>query len=160
MQVSDQSMGLEIFVSDEKIEDKVRSVTCHELTHAISDHLQLPAWLHEWLAMVTVDHFFGRPTVQAETLEILAKSAGEPPVRGRRIGVHDKDALIYTYVRGYWLTRYLEETKPKLLQELLQEPRPQNEMETMLAAAFELSYNVFWKQIDNALVEHFQQNRT
>ncbi len=156
MQASDNSMGLEVFIPDENIEHKVRSVTCHELTHAFSDHLQLPAWLHEGLAMVTVDKFFGRPTVKPETLEILAQSAGEPPVSGRRIGVHDKDALIYTYVRGYWLTRYLEETKPELLKELLKERRPQEELETVLAVEFDLSYSEFWQTIDHSVVAHYQ----
>jgi hypothetical protein len=126
---------------------------CHELVHAATDHLRLPAWLHEGLAMVTVDGFAGRPTVKAETLEAVGrKGEGE----GARRGALDAEALLYTAVRGYWISRYLADSEPALLRGLLQARHSRETMETDLAAGLGLSRQTFWETIDGTVLDYYR----
>jgi hypothetical protein len=48
----DDFVGEFIFVEEKDTQTNVRHVTCHELTHACSAYLGLPAWLNEGLAVV------------------------------------------------------------------------------------------------------------
>lgn len=138
------------------LDEWVQHNTCHELAHACSDHLRLPAWLHEGLAMVTVDRFAGQPTVRAETLATLAAPSpatpsGEPT---RRASSHP-DQLIYLAVRGYWLTRYLAEEYPGLLREQLRRPSSPEALEGALAAGLALDPAGFWDQFEGRVVAYF-----
>jgi len=127
----------------------VQQITCHELVHAFTSHLRLPVWLHEGLAMLTVDRFLGRPTVQAETIEALAHSPGAAsPGRYPRFTTQDPHAIVYLYVRGYWLTRYIEETRPGLLKSLLTRRYRHDELESQIASAFSMGRDEFWRRID------------
>jgi hypothetical protein len=158
VQLADRSVGDRVFVEEEGVREKVQSVTCHELTHAFTSHLQLPTWLKEGLAMVTVDRFFEKPTVRRETLEVLERSSGKQRPGGRqKLPVGDPDALVYLYARGYWLTRYVEETRPGLLRDLLSRRRRPDELEDKLAAAYGRRCEEFWDEIDGVLVSHFRQ---
>jgi hypothetical protein len=49
------AMGESIFAKEENPEQILLPIVCHELTHACSSHLDLPTWLNEGLAMVSVD---------------------------------------------------------------------------------------------------------
>lgn len=156
MEEADRSIGERIFVRLEPVEERVRSVTCHELNHAFVAHLAPPAWLKEGLAMVSVDQFFGRMTVRPETLTALARPSREAGAQSyRQVRVTDPDAAVYQYVRGYWVTRYLDETRPDLLRSLLVRRRSHKELEGMVAAAFDLGREEFWSRIDRMVVSHF-----
>lgn len=129
--------------------DWVRHNTCHELVHACSDHLRLPAWLHEGLAMVTVDLFAGAPTVKAETLDTLA---GELPAPR----TSDPEGLVYLAVRGYWVTRYLAEAHPALLRQQLAQRQHPGALEGALAAGLGLAPELFRRQIDGIAQSYFE----
>jgi hypothetical protein len=137
-------------------EDWVRHNTCHELVHASSDHLRLPTWLHEGLAMVTVDCLAGRPTVKPETLDTLEKQAGNVRLqKGTRGLTSSVDELIYMAVRGYWITRYLFETESALLREQLTHPQSRSALENELAAGLQIPQGEFMEQIDRRVISHF-----
>ena len=68
---ADSSLGELIFIKEGDMNEKMRHITCHELTHAFASHLRLARWLNEGLAMVTVDKLVDKPTVKPETLETL-----------------------------------------------------------------------------------------
>jgi hypothetical protein len=160
VELSDRSIGERIFVEDESLEHKVQLVTCHELTHAFTAHLKLPMWLNEGLAMVTVDKFSGKLTVKEETLKVFQTSTTDKsPGRYQDVSVRDKDALVYHTVRGYWITRYFEDTKPDLLKEILRHRYSHKELETKVASAYDMRRDTFWEEIDAILVEHFLTNR-
>lgn len=145
-----------IFVRRE-VDEWVQHNTCHELVHACSDCLQLPSWLHEGLAMITVDRFAGKPTVKAETLETLTnRSRGTRPQEGYGDFSSDPDSLLYLAVRGYWITRYLAETQPVLLWEQLARRQSYEALEGTLAAGMEVDLEGFWSQIDGIVVSHFE----
>jgi hypothetical protein len=139
---AERGLGRRIFTSTSPAES-VRRITCHELTHAFSAHLHLPAWLHEGLAMVTVDRALGQPTVLAETLEWLR--APRPPVAQPR--VRDPQAMLEVYARGYWLTRYLAEARPGLLPRLLERPRPPNWVEDRVASELGTTRAGMWAAV-------------
>ena len=108
--------------------------------------------------MVTVDQYAGKPTVQPETLETLERysvraRAGNP----RRISVQDPDTAVYLYTRGYWITRFLDDTQPELLRDLLRERMPHETLETRIADSLGMNLEEFWNSIDQALVAHFKQ---
>jgi hypothetical protein len=157
LQFVERRIGEQIFV-DEPVRAKVQSVTCHELTHAFTAHLALPTWLHEGVALVAVDRFWEKPTVRYDTLARLARAAAPVPTGGRqKLRVGDEEALITLYVRAYWLTRYIEETRPRLLPTLLLQRIPQAELEEKIARAYGKGRDTFWAELDAVLVSHFKQ---
>jgi hypothetical protein len=158
LQRADRRIGDRFFVERERFDERVQSITCHELTHAFTSHLDLPTWLQEGLAMVTVDGFFEEPTVRYETLEMLERSPDRHKRGGRqRLRVGDEDALVELYARGYWLTRYIEETEPGLLKEVLSGGYRHKELERRIAAAYGKTLVRFWDEIDELLVSHFSE---
>ncbi|MBN2394658.1 MAG: hypothetical protein JXR84_28260 [Anaerolineae bacterium] len=155
IQSSDSSLGKRIFIPEPDMARKAQQITCHELTHAATAHLKLPSWLNEGLAMLTVDHFVGHPTVKAETITPLAHAPDTP--RSRRYP-QNPDALVYLYVRGYWLTRYFEETQPGLLKGLLIQRYPRAELEARIATAYGMEQAVFWRDLDERVAAYFKQS--
>jgi hypothetical protein len=138
------------------VDEWVQHNTCHELVHACSDDLRLPAWLQEGLAMVTVDRFAERPTVKPETLETVAgRSQGTRPPEGYGRFASDPDSLLYLATRGYWITRYLAETRTALLKRELAQRQTHEALESTLANEFGMSREGFWRQIDGIVVTHF-----
>ena len=151
LQAVDNRFRERIFVP-RTVEEWVEHNTCHELVHAFTGHLRLPTWLHEGLAMVTVDRLAGRPTVKAETLQALARpAAGSRPEEGHGRRPLDQEGLIYLAVRGYWITRYLADTRPALLKKCLERRLPHDVLESALAAEL----GVDWSGIDAVVVSHF-----
>ena len=156
IQSSDRSIGERIFAKQDDIDSKAQQVACHELTHAFAAHLRLPVWLNEGLAMVTVDRFMGWPTVKEGTLAALARSPGAVSSgRYPRFTTRDSDAIVYLYVRGYWLVRYIEETRPGLLKGLLTRRFRHDELENRVAAAYEMGREAFWRTIDGMVAARF-----
>ena len=105
--------------------------------------------------MLTVDRFVGSPTVKAETAATLAHAPDTS--RSRRLP-QDPDALVYVYVRGYWLTRYFEETRPGLLKSLLTQRYSRAELENRIAAAYGIEQATFWRSLDETVAANFRQN--
>lgn len=160
LQEADGSLGRRIFVAGRSLEQRVEHNTCHELAHAFVAHLKLPAWLKEGQAMVTVDRYAGKPMVQKETLQVLARFSAQPGVEhARRLRTRDPEALVYQCVQGYWLTRYLDETQPDLLRGLLAQQLRAQALESELAAGLGLAREAFWDGIDSVVVAHFQEDR-
>jgi len=71
LEQSDKRFGVRMFVQEKDMKTNVRQVTCHELVHACSAHLHLPAWLNEGIATVTADRFLGKRTILSETLNLV-----------------------------------------------------------------------------------------
>lgn len=155
LQEIDAGLRGRIFVHRE-VDECVQHNTCHELVHAFSDHLRLPTWLHEGLAMATVDRFAGKPTVKADTLEALTRqSPGTRPQEGYGGMAVDLDRLLYLAARGYWITRYLADTQPGLLRGLLEQRQSHEVLENTLAAGLGMSRDEFWSRIDGIVTAHF-----
>jgi hypothetical protein len=158
LQVSDRSLGQRIYIPEPDLNLKVEHLACHELTHALTARLRLPAWLNEGLAMAAVDQFLGRVSVKSETLSALRDSAGQAGPRSYLgVKVSDPDAMVYLYVRGYWLVRYLEETLPGLLKGLLQRRRSHKALEIELSRSLGLRRLEFWRKIDTLVAEYYEK---
>ncbi|MBN1976075.1 MAG: hypothetical protein JW918_01635 [Anaerolineae bacterium] len=159
LQLADTRIGKRIFVQEDDLRAKVQRNTCHELTHAFTSHLGLPMWLNEGLAMVTVDRFAGKPTIKRETLQALAQPPQDTsPGRYRQLRGEDMDNLMFYHcVRGYWLTRYMQDTQPDLLQDLLRQKHSHGGLESKVAAAYGMEPGEFWKSIDAIIVSHFKE---
>jgi hypothetical protein len=157
LQKADTSIGVRVFIHVDDPRVRVGHITCHELTHAFTAHLRLPAWLNEGLAMVTVDRYAGAETVQRETLETL-RSAGRTmqPKGYRRLSVRDPEAMIYHTTRGYWVTRFLAETKHDLLPDLLKYRRGRA-LDRIIEQALGLGEGELWQKIDDVVVDHFDR---
>lgn len=152
---ADRTIGQRIFVRPEPrdLAREVQQVTCHELAHACAAHLKPPMWLNEGLAMVTVDHYNGAPTVRDDSLEILAldHAAGDS-ARYQDVDADDHEALLHHAVRGYWLTRFLDEHHPDTLRSLLAEPHNRGEVSKLLAEAVGCEAQRVWQEIDGIVV--------
>lgn len=157
IQAGQRGIGEQIFVPEADVGEKVQSVVCHELAHAFVSDLKPPNWLKEGLAMLTVDRYFEKPSVRQETLEVLERFAGRVrPRRNDGLQTGDQEAMVYQYVQGYWITRYIEETQPGLLKRLLGERREGVSLESEIAAAYNMETSAFWEGIDERVVAYFQ----
>jgi hypothetical protein len=159
IEMSDRSPGEQIFLQDRDLSEIVQTVTCHELVHAFTFHLKLPTWLHEGLATLAMEHYLGRRIVREETLEGLARLS--PALKGDRTGklrVDDPQILIAQYARGYWLTRYMDETRSELLKELLSERISPKQLEEKVASAFGEDRESLWENIDRELISWYRDN--
>jgi len=157
---TDREPGRALF-PDAPLEEKVRHVTCHELTHAFTDFLRLPPWLNEGVAMVAVDRLVGVPTVRPESLELLridgSKEATEWKGSVREFARGGTEALIEIYARGYWVTRYLDEERPDVLRYLLARRMAPGTLEGKLADALGLGEELSWTGLGELVVEHFAE---
>jgi hypothetical protein len=154
---SDRSMGRRIFVDTMDDASKVRMITCHELTHASTAFLKLPAWLNEGMAMVAVDTLFGYESVKKSTLTSLRQTQPTISPRGyRQLHRADKQALIYLYVRGYWITRFFDSEYPDVLKNILIKRHKHKTISTKLANVIQIPAEDFWQRIDAIVANHFE----
>jgi len=157
IQSADRSIGARIFLDEENMAEKMRHITCHEVTHACTARLKLPAWLNEGLAMYMVDRLLGKATVRAGTAISLAQA----PARAQRrnhpaFSSRDPEAFIRCFVLGYWRVRFLEETRPGLLKKLLAEDYRPGQWREPLAAAYQPGPGPVWENLDRLAAAHFQ----
>jgi hypothetical protein len=145
-------------VEEKDMRVNVQNVTCHELIHACSAHLRLPAWLNEGIAIVTVDHFAGKPTIRQETLGFVKGFVpkGAPPTY-RELSRLGGEAIAYHSVRGYWLVRYLEEECPGFLRNLFSSGRDARSMEQEIITELGIAPGSFWSEIDSVIADHFER---
>ena len=107
--------------------------------------------------MVAADEFLGVRTVRTDTIQSL-----KHPRQKRAIGRYQdlprmqKDEIVYQYVRGYWITRYLMDRHAGLLNNLLDKKHSRRTTENMLAGALGLRRRSLWKQIDGIVIQHFE----
>jgi len=156
LETSDKSVGVHIFVEEMDAIAKIRHLTCHELIHAASAHLRLPPWLNEGLAALSVDRFMGKPTIRADSLELIKRTRpkGAPPSYRAMAALRD-ETLAYHAVRGYWIVRLLEDAHPGFLRTLLASRQEHRAIEQRVARQLDLRPERFWLEIDDVTVEYF-----
>jgi hypothetical protein len=152
---SDTRFGERLFVPGDPVERKVMHITCHELTHASTAQLRLPLWLNEGLAMRAVDHYFGRPTVRMDTLELLGGEKSHGPGSYRGLDLKAEERILVQISRGYWLTRYLEECHEALLGGWLHKRSRRRHIDTALAQALVVPPDQLWHSVDTMLLANF-----
>ena len=158
LEISDKSIGIHMYVEEKDALAKIRHLTCHELIHAASAHLALPAWLNEGLAAVSVDRFMGKPTIRQDSLELLARTQPKAaPLSYRSMARLQGEALAYHAVRGYWIVRFLEEAHPGFVRGLLSERRSPAEIERRVAKRLGVPPGNLWNQIDDLVGDFFRQ---
>jgi hypothetical protein len=159
LETADRRIGKRIFVEQDDPREKVRQITCHELTHAATSRLRLPLWLNEGLAGRAVDHFSGHSTIRIETLATLTDPERNPrPLGYRQLRTRDRDMVVYQFSRGYWLTRWLDEIDPDALLRLLSTRLPASDIEDMLAETLGLDRSNLWPAIDRALYKRYARS--
>ena len=151
---ADVRLGEKLFVRLGEITERVRAVTCHELVHAYANSQGLEPWINEGVAMLTVDRFFGFDTVKPQTIELLG--AVDRPVRSY-LAMHKltDSELVKLYARGYWITRYLHETRPATLHALLHRGYGGRGRDRKLAKDLGIDRHLLWEQIDGVVFDHF-----
>ena len=152
---ADLRIGERLFVRVDDPNEKVRQITCHELTHAATAARKLPLWLNEGLATRAVDHLAGYQTIRADTLDLFSRRIkGAKPSGYRQLRVKDRDAVVYEYARGYWLVRLLDERFPDVLARCL-DSRSDRERVEMMSAALGLPPGGFWPSLNSLLLDTF-----
>jgi hypothetical protein len=143
---ADRRIGSKIFVRSDNFTESAQAITCHELMHAFTSHLRLPQWLDEGLATLAQEYYLDRRLVREETLEYLKNLPGIAPGRYRRsTRAHSPEELIALYAQGYWLARFIDETRPDLIKDLLARRRRSKEIEEILAQAYGINRDRFWE---------------
>ncbi len=136
----------------------IRRVICHELMHACSTHLRLPAWLNEGLATVTVDRYAGQRTILIETLELICnhQPKATPPTYRALARMNGED-FVYHTVRGYWVVGFVEEKCPGFLKHKFLQDWRADSIEQEIAIELGMKPENFWTEIDAAVVDHFAE---
>ncbi len=156
MQSANVHMGDQFYVPIRSLNEKVETVTCHELAHAFSSHLKLPGWLREGMATLAMDYYLGRPVVREDTLEALSETSSNYIPQGPgKPTIENPKALLFQYICGYWQTRYIEESRPGLLRSLFAKKLPRNELENEIALGFGKEPGQFWKEINREVRDWF-----
>ena len=126
---------------------------CHELTHACTSHLKLPKSFNEGLAMIMVDKFMQKTTVQESTLEILEQFQNKeiPPEEDRT-----NDDWLLLYARGYWRARFIMETQTELFKTLLSKPYIKEEFKKQINNVYGNDKNDLWNGVDQRLIKYFK----
>jgi len=156
LEQSDRRFGARMFVEEKDMPTNIRRVTCHELTHACTAHLRLPAWLNEGIATVTVDRFACQRTILVETLDLIRNHQPKaPPPAYRTLARMSGEDFVYHAVRGYWLVEIIEERCPGFLQRKFSQDWQANSIEQKIAIELGLKPDSFWNEIDAAVVDHF-----
>ncbi len=156
LEISDKSVGALLFVEEKDSVTKIRHLTCHELIHAASAHLHLPAWLNEGLATLSVDRFLGKPTIRDDSLGLLVRMQPKArPPSYRAMARLQGATLAYHAVRGYWIVSLLEETHPGFLRRLLEARRSAYQIEVQVAECLGIERAKFWQEIDSVVTGHF-----
>ena len=92
----------------------------HEATHILTQHLGLPLWVNEGIAMLAVELYRGEQTVRPDSLTLLQKNPSGLLTNSYRGFVRNSAEIVATkYAAGYWLTRFLHEQHPDLLAKFL-----------------------------------------
>jgi hypothetical protein len=161
LEISDRSVGEHMFREEKDPQAKIRHLVCHELTHACSAHLDLPAWLNEGLAAVTVDRFLEKRSIRDDSLDLVRVylPKGKPPESLSLSRMQGK-TIAYHAVRGYWIVRCLEEVRPGLVRRLLASPRTSGYIERAIAAEIGISPTDFWNKIDEWTAVHFREGKS
>jgi len=155
---SDKRFGVRMFVEEKDMPTNIRRVVCHELTHACSAHLRLPAWLNEGVAAVTVDRFAGRRTILIETLDLIRDHQPKaPPPTYRALARMSGEDFVYHAVRGYWVVGYVEDRCPGFLKSKFAQAWRADSIEPEIAIELGIRPENFWSEIDAAIVDHFAQ---
>jgi len=156
LDVSDKSVGVHMFVEEKDPIAKIRHLACHELTHAASAHLRLPAWLNEGLATVTMDRFLGKVTIRPESLNLLERVQSKaPPPSYRTFHRFRGETLAYHAVRGYWIVRLLEESHLGFVRSLLTSRQSAAWIERQVAEQLSVEPSRLWQEIDDRVTAHF-----
>ncbi|MBN1371026.1 MAG: hypothetical protein JW987_03620 [Anaerolineaceae bacterium] len=145
LETADRSIGETIFNKIEPIEDKIASITAHELTHAHTLPLRLPAWMSEGMAMLTADRLLGLETVKTETLSAL--------IDEEKLKTYP--AMTIPFIRGYWLTRYLLETQPAFFSDWSAYPARAKTLEKEIAGLLGIQPQTFWKEAGALVAAYF-----
>lgn len=151
---ADKRIGGQIFITEEDLDKKVQIIACHELTHAFNQHLKMPSWFNEGLAMIIADKFSAAPTVKPETLQRL----NTPLPDTSRITyprIKNEQALLDIYIFGYWVTRYFDEVYPGLLRELLAQPYQKESFNRQIAATLQIPIESLWEKIGPLVIRHY-----
>jgi len=157
LDLSDKSIGMHMYVEEKETNAKLRHLTCHELIHAASAHLALPAWLNEGLAALSVDRFLGKPTIRTQSLDLLARTRPKAtPLSYRAMAHFQGETLAYHAVRGYWIARYLEESNPGFLRDLLAMRRSHQAIDRRVAGKLGIRPTRLWQDVDDIVVRRFK----
>lgn len=158
LETSDKSVGEHMYMEEKDPDAKIRHLTCHELIHAASAHLRLPAWLNEGLAAVSVDRFMGKLTIREDSLDLVERTLPKAaPPSYRALSRMQGETLAYHAVRGYWIVRLLEEVHPGFLRGILGEPRAPREIERLVAERFGVPPGNLWGEIDGLVSHRFRK---
>jgi hypothetical protein len=154
----DKRFGVRMFVEEKDMSTNIRRVVCHELAHACSAHLRLPAWLNEGIATVTVDRFAGRRTILIETLNLIRDHQPKtPPPTYRVLARMNGEDFVYHAVRGYWAAGLIEDRCPGFLKRKFSQNWRAGSIEPEIAIELGLRPENFWSEIDAAVVDHFER---
>jgi len=63
--------------------------------------------------------------------------------------------LAYQQIRGYWISRYLDEAHSGSIQDILVRKKGWQHIEKMLTSKLSIKRRNLWPDIDGIVVEHF-----
>lgn len=132
--IKGSELGKKIFISEKAVEDKIKHIIIHELTHLCLANHKKPAWFNEGMAMLAVDKVLNKQTVRKDTLDLLEEYNNDTA----------KKNLLANYIIGYWFVKYLDEKEVGRLNRILSR---QNIYEDVIIKEISLSFIKYRDQV-------------
>jgi hypothetical protein len=160
LEASNRTVGLILYETETDMRVKMHQLISHELTHACAARLNLPAWLNEGIAFVSMERTTGKRVVRPDTLELLrAEMPRCKPPGYRQLTKMGTQAMAMHSARGYWLVRLLEDTEPGFLKSVFSSHKKTDCIDILMAGLLKLPEESFWQQVDERILAHFQVNK-
>ena len=138
-----------------KRERNIEYITCHEIAHVFFDHLKLPRWLNEGLAMIMVDRYYKIDVVKEQSIGLLRvlyeRSASK---------IRKNEARNYFsnfHIPWYWVTRFIVEEYPELIEDFMKNKQSSIEIEKKIADILGIKRKIFWKEISQLVHWHYSR---
>lgn len=127
-------------------EEYLKSIYAHELTHAFSNKLKLPQWLNEGIALYTSEDVLNDRIVSKNSLELLNKESTK--INISRLIIDSEIKMAYTYIKGYWTIKYLNEIYPGFIKRVFKKYNGNDIVNEILK---KLDLETKWRRFDKDL---------
>jgi len=135
-------------------EEYLKSIYTHELTHVFSDKLDLPHWLNEGLALYTSEKIINDKIITNKSLELLNEKRTIISISD--LTLDNEIKMAYSYIKGYWTIRYLNELYPGFITKLLKKDKGKDVVKKIAKKlGLDTKKNNFDKELNFILYHYF-----
>lgn len=140
------------------IEEYLKSIYSHELTHVFSEKLKLPQWLNEGLALYSSEIVLDNKIINGKSLELMDEE--KTKVNISNLNLKSEITRAYKYIKGYWTIKYLNEIYPGFLEKTFKEYKGKEVVNQIAKKlGIDRKRKKFNKELDGKVYEYFRNKK-